>query len=83
VRLTSLGGSSFIEVGRNNDAQRITYFTPRFSGFQLGASYARDANQDNSNQVDANANGTLHDIFDIGANYVNSFGAFDVASWTL
>jgi hypothetical protein len=86
-----VGGSSFIEVGRNNDAQRITYFTPRFSGFQLGASYARDANQDTSCANDNNGvgagigcstagrNTALHDIFDIGANYVNSFGAFDIA----
>ncbi len=73
-----VGGSSFVEVARNNDAQRITYFTPRFSGFQLGASYARDGNQDNSSQVDIDS-GALHNIFDIGANYVNSFGAFDIA----
>ena len=73
------GGASFIEVGRNNDAQRITYFTPRFSGFQLGASYARDSLQDSSGPVDIDAAGTLSNIFDIGANYVNSFGGFDVA----
>ena len=74
-----VGGTSFVEVARNNDSQRITYFSPRFSGFQVGASYARDGEQDNSSQVDINAGGRLHDIYDIGANYVNSFGAFDVA----
>ncbi len=74
-----VGGTSFVEVARNNDSQRITYFSPRFSGFQVGASYARDGNQDNSSQVDINQTGTLHDIFDVGVNYVNSFGAFDVA----
>ncbi len=73
------GGASFIEVGRNNDAQRVTYFTPRFSGFQLGVSYARDGLQDSSGPVDVDSAGTLHDIFDIGANYVNSFGGFDIA----
>ena len=72
-------GSSFVEVGRNNDAQRITYFTPRFAGFQLGASYARDALEDSSAAVDIDAAGTLNNIFDVGANYVNSFGAFDLA----
>ena len=72
------GGSSFVEVGRNNDAERITYFTPRFSGFQLGVSYARDGNE-SSGFIDDDASGVLHDIFDIGANYVNSFGAFDIA----
>ncbi|MEM7744347.1 MAG: porin [Pseudomonadota bacterium] len=74
-------GSTFIENERNNDAQRITYFTPRFAGFQLGLSYARDGNQDSNGQVDTNAapNNIVSDIIDIGANYVNSFGGFDVA----
>lgn len=72
-------GSSFLEVNRNNDAQRVTYFTPRFAGFQLGVSYARDGQEDSSSAVNINAAGTLHDIFDVGANYVNSFGGFDVA----
>ena len=76
------GGSSFVEVGRNNDAERITYFTPRFSGFQLGVSYARDGRESSGFQdIDGfgTTTGGLHDIFDIGANYVNSFGAFDIA----
>jgi predicted porin len=72
-------GSSFIEVGANNDAQRITYYSPRFAGFQVGASYARDGNQDSSFAGD-NINGSpLSNIFDVGANYVNSFGGVDVA----
>lgn len=71
-------GSSFVEVGRNNDAGRITYYTPRFAGFQLGASYARDPFQDDNSQVDLN-NMPLGNIWDVGANYVNSFGGIDVA----
>ncbi|MEL6476389.1 MAG: porin [Pseudomonadota bacterium] len=71
-------GSTFIENGRNNDAQRITYFTPRFAGFQLGVSYARDGNQDSNSQLDIQGE-ALANIVDIGANYVNSFGDFDVA----
>jgi len=70
-------GTTALEVSTNNDSQRITYFTPRFSGFQLGASYARDGEQDSSGAVDTD--GALHDIFDIGANYVNSFGDANVA----
>jgi len=80
-------GTSFIEVGGNNDSQRFTYFTPRFAGLQLGASYARDGRQDSNAQLDVdaanvnagNALADVHDIFDFGANYVNSFGGFDVA----
>jgi len=70
-------GSTFLENGRNNDAHRFTYFTPRFSGFQVGVSYARDGNQDSNGQLDGNVG--LRDIFDVGANYVNSFGDFDIA----
>ena len=70
-------GSSFIETLRNNDVNRITYFTPRFAGFQVGVSYARDALQDSNTQVDCDT--TVCDFVDIGANYVNSFGDFSVA----
>jgi len=70
------GISSFVEVDGNNDAERITYFTPRFSGFQLGVSYARDATEGFGA---VNLDNNLGNIFDIGANYVNDFGGFDVA----
>jgi predicted porin len=69
-------GSTFLENDANNDAQRITYFTPRFAGFQVGVSYARDANQDSNAQI--NCNDTTCNYFDIGANYLNSFGGFDL-----
>ncbi|MEM7057397.1 MAG: porin [Pseudomonadota bacterium] len=72
-------GATFIENAGNNDAGRITYFTPRFAGFQLGASYARDVNRDTISQQDLDGDGVLSDVVDIGANYVNSFGGFDVA----
>jgi predicted porin len=70
-------GATFLENEGNNDAQRFTYFTPRFSGFKLGVSYARDGLQDTNVQVDEDS--TLSNIFDIGADYVNSFGDFDIA----
>ena len=70
-------GTTALEVSGNNDSQRITYFTPRFAGFQAGASYARDAQQDSSGPT--NSDTGLSDIFDLGANYVNSFGDFDLA----
>jgi len=72
--------TSFLEVDGNNDAQRLTYFTPRFSGFQLGASYARDAQQDSGAQVNEDLDVVLGNIFDISVNYTNNFGGFDVAA---
>ena len=70
-------GTTYLENLTNNDAQRFTYFTPRFAGFQVGASYARDGLQDTNAQVDCDT--TTCDFFDVAANYVNSFGDFDVA----
>jgi hypothetical protein len=70
-------GSTYTENLGNNDAQRFTYYTPRFAGFQVGVSYARDGFQDTNAQV--NTDEGISDIFDIGANYVQSFGDFNVA----
>jgi outer membrane protein OmpU len=70
-------GSAYLENDTNNDAQRITYYTPRVAGFQVGASYARDAKQDSSSATDVDT--VVHDFFDVGANYVNSFGGVDIA----
>jgi predicted porin len=73
--------TTYIENSRNNDAHRFTYFTPRFSGLQVGVSYARDGQQDTNAQVDSDVenSGFPTDIFDIGANYVNSFSGVDLA----
>ncbi|MEM6486711.1 MAG: porin [Pseudomonadota bacterium] len=69
--------STNLENRRNNDVGRITYFTPRLVGIQVGFSYARDANEDNDIQVDEN--NAFGNFIDIGANYVQSFGPIDVA----
>ncbi len=71
-------GATFIENGRNNDAARFTYYTPRFAGVQLGVSYARDPDDDDNSQQNLD-DVRLRDIIDFGVNYVNSFGDIDVA----
>jgi predicted porin len=73
-------GSTAVEAGRANDVNRLTYFTPRISGFQLGASYApqsdgEDGGVDNNRDRDDE----LQDGFSIGANYVATLGGVDVA----
>ena len=55
------------------DAQRIVYYTPRFSGFQVGVSYARGTSDDDRNFEPE------QDVFSIGANYNGSFSGFDVS----
>ncbi|MEO0622163.1 MAG: porin [Pseudomonadota bacterium] len=77
---TGLGtlNSTFIENGGNDNAQRFTYFSPRFSGFQIGASYARDSNEDDNAQVNL-SDDPLNNIFDIGLNFVETVGPVDLA----
>ena len=69
-------GSSNIEVdGSCNDDRRLTYFTPRSSGFQFGLSYTP-----NCGNQDSGAPGndkTISNIISVGANYI---GKFDQAS---
>lgn len=72
-------GSTFLENAKNNDALRFTYFTPRFAGFQVGLSYAREDDPDTNTQYNHNVYEGARNIFDISANYVESFGDFDVA----
>lgn len=58
-------GSTFIETHGSDQLPRITYFTPRFAGFQLGTSYAGDGGQTAPR---------LENLFDVGLNYAGSFG---------
>ena len=69
-------GTTYIENFGNNDAARISYFSPRFGGLQLGISYARDSGQVGG---PVNNNTTATDIVDIAANYSgNPFGGVDI-----
>jgi hypothetical protein len=69
-------GSTATEVARNNDAMRISYYTPSFNGLTLGVSYAPGQGDDTNGQFDRNSG--VSDIFDIAANYSQSFGSVDM-----
>lgn len=73
------GISTFTEVGGNNDVARITYYTPSFNGLTIGVSYAPTGAFNAQNSFGVNRNAVLSDIFDIGVNYSQSFGAADVS----
>jgi len=63
--------------GIDNDSEKITYFTPRFAGFQLGVSYVPQLNQDddsNPSEID----GVRDDSFAVGLNFNRSFNDFSV-----
>ncbi|TQV79819.1 porin [Denitrobaculum tricleocarpae] len=72
-------GATTLENAAVNDANRLTYFTPRFSGFQGGISYTPDAEEDDNDQPSENAE--FHDGIDVGINFVESFGGFDVEAF--
>ncbi len=70
-------------AGGDSDDPKITYYTPRVSGFQFGISYTPDtaAGGTNANFIGAGGGGIsyLHGV-DGGINYVGSFGPVDVSA---
>jgi predicted porin len=69
ARSTTVGNFARLD----NDSGKITYFTPRVSGFQVGASYTPEHNQDNGAAPDE-SDGTLDDGFAIAANWIHTLG---------
>jgi predicted porin len=67
-----------------SDANKITYFTPRFGGFQFGISYTPNADARGGDRqtfglnTDDNA-GLDKNWISIGANFVETFNGVDVA----
>ena len=75
------GTATFLGLG--GDGDKLTYFTPRFNGVQLGVSYQPD---DSTAQTSANSGGAADtgadaqgEILSLGANYVQSTDDWNVA----
>ena len=66
------------------DSNKVTYFTPRFAGFQLGGSYTPETsfNGPNPNGLGLLPNSAVNigDVFEIALNYAGSFGGVDVGA---
>src|SRR5690606_38346495 len=71
-------GTTLVELDRNDDSEKITYFTPRFAGFQFGASYLPDPLQDSNAQVNESTVSYRNGV-SLGGNFVESFNGLDVA----
>jgi len=69
-------GSTNVEPNRTNDSEKLTYYTPRIEGFQLGVSYIPDNGQDANGQPDRNSGFT--DGYAFGANFKRDLGGFDL-----
>jgi outer membrane protein OmpU len=63
----------------DNDSEKINYYTPRFAGFQLGATYTPNSAQDRNGAPDAFST-AYSGGYAFGANFVRTFGAFDIAA---
>lgn len=57
--------------GDTSDSTKVSYFSPRFSGFQVGASYAPIKSDGN---VGTGDDTLFQNYLGLGANYDNSFG---------
>ena len=65
--------STYVDLA--NDDHALTYYSPRFSGFQIAASYvpAATVNGEGKNfPVYADEDSEMHDLFSVGANFVES-----------
>jgi hypothetical protein len=69
--------SSFVEVDSScNDDKRLSYFTPRLSGFQFGASYTANCGSQDTNALGTDA--TIQHVVSLGANYKRKIKGFDL-----
>jgi predicted porin len=72
--LTALDSAGITQM---SDASKVIYFTPRWSGLQLGFSFTPDSGQAGGGAAnDANAN--FEDVFGFGVNYQNTFSGAKV-----
>lgn len=62
----------------NVNANKINYYSPRFSGFQLGLSYAPDLDDKGQTTARSETGGTAGDAFDVALNYQGSFDMVDL-----
>ncbi|HCX66716.1 MAG TPA: hypothetical protein DHK64_04045, partial [Rhodobiaceae bacterium] len=64
------------------DANKVTYFTPRFAGFQLGLSYTPETSYNGPNPNGLSGvvvdDASIEDVVEVALNYAGSFGAVDL-----
>ncbi len=69
-------GSTGVEPNGTNDSEKISYFTPRVEGFQVGLSYGPDTNQDSNSIVNRNA--VMSDMVAVGLNFQQAFDGAEI-----
>ncbi len=72
------GGGLGFNPGTDEDATKITYYTPRFSGFQAGVSYIPQSEDIGTAVPAAGAVGEVEHVFSGGINYSADFDTVGV-----
>ena len=78
--VTDHGPSTTLAGELYSNSTKVTYYTPRFSGFQLGVSYSPSLNNRGQITTRTYAGTTASDIFSGGLNYENQFDQIGVAA---
>jgi hypothetical protein len=60
------------------DHTKVTYFTPRWAGLQLGGSWTPDESQDGGDDTGDDDGTGFENVYEIGLNYTNTFGGASV-----
>jgi outer membrane protein OmpU len=81
ITTQELPAAEAAEGGVREDANKISYYTPVFSGFQLGVSYTPDEG-DSGTIAGATGknNGDNENVFDLGLSYSKDFNGLGVSS---
>ncbi len=77
-------GAFIYPVGRSSDSPKISYYTPRFNGFQIGVSYEPEPGLDSGTGVSGGGavdtitnvatSGQISEVIEVGLGYVGNFG---------
>lgn len=90
LNLATFGGASVYGLRHSTfsllatDENKISYFTPRLAGFQLGLSFTPTTSANSTRNVTANGlglvadNATVDEVFEVALNYAGTFGGVDL-----
>ncbi len=72
------GGISATGNAVTGDNTKVIYFTPRYSGFQLGASLTPDTGVVSATLADTDNDGDFENVIGLGANYEGTFDELSI-----
>jgi outer membrane protein OmpU len=78
--LGGLPNGTIAKAPDSDDATKIMYVTPRFAGFQAGASYATQGSSEAQDVVGFKNVGGYKDFWEAGINYTGEFAGFSIAA---